>query len=147
MATIVLILSLSSIAAAQSSSLQDNTIINGWVPDPSSGRGTFSIISSCVLTLSLCVYTALHLNIKARAESIAESLLLKIKWVLIGTLAPEILLFVAWRQWVSARSLTKAVNLLKAQGQTFTDATGANDVYMNDVRASAKPLHCEGGAN
>lgn len=42
---------------------QNSTIVSGWIDDPD-GRGTFTIVSSCVLTLSLCVYTAIHLNVR-----------------------------------------------------------------------------------
>lgn len=34
----------------------------GWHPEPER-RGTFSILSSCVITLALCVWTSIHLNI------------------------------------------------------------------------------------
>ncbi|KAM7213642.1 hypothetical protein V8F06_010963 [Rhypophila decipiens] len=36
--------------------------ILGWVQEPD-GRGSFGILKSCVITLVLCMYTALHLNI------------------------------------------------------------------------------------
>lgn len=43
----------------------DSSIVPPWVADPS-GRGTWRIIYSCVFTLVLCVYTAIHLNILAK---------------------------------------------------------------------------------
>ncbi|KAK1752033.1 hypothetical protein QBC47DRAFT_363634 [Echria macrotheca] len=34
----------------------------GWMPEPET-RGTFRLLMSCLATLALCVYTALHLNV------------------------------------------------------------------------------------
>ena len=33
-----------------------------WRPEPDV-RGTFSILSSCLITLGLCAWSALHLNV------------------------------------------------------------------------------------
>jgi hypothetical protein len=33
-----------------------------WQPEPR-GRGTLSVLWSCILTMTLCVWTALHLNV------------------------------------------------------------------------------------
>ena len=51
-----------------------------------------------IITLSLCVYTALHLNIPANKSSNASIISMKIKYVLFGLLAPELNVFNAWRQ-------------------------------------------------
>ena len=34
----------------------------------------------------------------------------KAKWVLLGMFAPELVVYTAWSQWISARELTKIVN-------------------------------------
>ncbi|KAK3366188.1 hypothetical protein B0T24DRAFT_670298 [Lasiosphaeria ovina] len=45
----------------------------GWMSEPDT-RGTFRLVVSCLATLSLCVYTALHLNVlPGRPESPAKS--------------------------------------------------------------------------
>lgn len=41
----------------------------GWQSDPD-GRGTFTLVSSCVFTLTICVYSAMHLNVPPRRESV-----------------------------------------------------------------------------
>lgn len=46
-------------------SLPSNPAITSAEPDT---RGTFRLLVSCVTTLSLCAYTAVHLNIPAKRE-------------------------------------------------------------------------------
>lgn len=76
-------------------------------------RSTFDLVSSCVLTLLLCVWTAIHLNISGyeersgvltggtRARKFGKRLL----WMLLGLVAPELVLYIAWTQFIQARSL------------------------------------------
>ena len=42
-----------------------------WKPEPNR-RGTFGILSTCLVTLSLCVWTAIHLNIPSSEERFTE---------------------------------------------------------------------------
>lgn len=90
----------------------NGTIVSGWVDDPN-GRGTFTIGSSCVLTLSLCVYTAIHLNVRPYRKTELQSWIEMTKWVIFGILAPELVVFVAWRQYVSAMALDRIVKGLQ----------------------------------
>ena len=90
----------------------NNTVVSGWVDDPD-GRGTFTIASSCVLTLSLCVYTAIHLNVRPYKKTELQSWVETMKWVAFGILAPELVVFVAWRQYVSAMALDRIVRGLQ----------------------------------
>ena len=95
----------------------NNTIVSGWVDDPD-GRGTFTIASSCVLTLSLCVYTAIHLNVRPYRRTELQSWIETAKWVVFGILAPELVVFVAWRQYVSAMALNSIVKRLQEDSAT-----------------------------
>ena len=90
----------------------NTTSVSGWVDDPN-GRGTFTIVSSCVLTLSLCVYTAIHLNVRHYRTTELQSWIETAKWVVFGILAPELVVFVAWRQYVSAIALDHIVRGLQ----------------------------------
>jgi hypothetical protein len=60
----------------------------GWMPD-SGQRGTIDLLWTCIVTLFLCVWSALHLNIptekswKARARR-------RMLWLLFALLAPEL---------------------------------------------------------
>ncbi|KAK0743457.1 hypothetical protein B0T18DRAFT_185082 [Schizothecium vesticola] len=74
-----------------------NDGILGWVQEPD-GRGTFGILKSCVITLVLCVYAALHLNIPPANSSQRFLFWRKTKWILVSIFAPEIVVYVAWAQ-------------------------------------------------
>lgn len=78
----------------------------GWQSDPR-GRGTFTLISSCVLTLTICVYSAMHLNVPPPGESIFRSWMRNIKWALLGIFGPEMVVFLAWQQYLSAKTLVQ----------------------------------------
>ena len=84
-----------------------------YVPDPS-GRGTVGLVSSCVLTLSLCVWTAIHLNVFPPGTTWPRRTLYKISWALIGIFAPEIVLWRAVDQWDAARRLRSKINIAMA---------------------------------
>lgn len=80
-----------------------------WEPPPGE-RGSYQILSSCILTLVLCVWTAMHVNIppprpqerlknddgmlqgvKVSDEEELKSSFnwKKVKWVMIGLIMPE----------------------------------------------------------
>lgn len=79
-----------------------------YVGDPN-GRGTLSLVISCLLTLVLCVWSALHLNVPLRADTRLHYIFVNIRWIITGVYAPELVVFTAWRQWSSARILGKIV--------------------------------------
>lgn len=82
-----------------------------WRPEPTF-RGTFGILSTCLLTLGLCVWSAIHLNIPANEheerpwDSICAlsiwkkccdnnfkwpgQILRKVGWTALGFFAPEL---------------------------------------------------------
>ena len=93
------------IQSTVSAPLPDDQDIVGWVADPN-GRGTFSLFSSCVATLILCVWSAMHLNIPPRNRTWSERAWYNTKWIILGILIPELVILSAWRQWLSARRLT-----------------------------------------
>lgn len=88
------------------SDLNSSTV--SWVSDPD-GRGTFSLIASCVLTMGLCVWTALHLNLPSTISSKWQFWLESVQWAVTGIFAPELVVFAAWRQNISARVLQNTV--------------------------------------
>lgn len=91
-------------------------IAPSWVSDPDD-RGTWSLLYSCVFTLTLCVWSAVHPNVPSRAfqQSVAKHGS-KIFFVLAAILAPELGVFVAFRQFQRARSLIKELSRLRTQG-------------------------------
>ena len=86
----------------------------GYVADPS-GRGTSSLVLSCLLTLILCVWSALHLNVPPPAQSRLQSFWLNVRWIVVGIYTPEFVVFTAWRQWSSARILS---GIVRAQNES-----------------------------
>ncbi|KAI4198747.1 MAG: hypothetical protein LQ350_005070 [Teloschistes chrysophthalmus] len=76
-----------------------------WEGDSTDARGTWSILSTCIITLTLCVYTSLHLNIPAHKSTTWTTIGMKAKYVVFGLLAPELIVFNAWRQRTVAASL------------------------------------------
>jgi hypothetical protein len=66
----------------------NGTSFHTWKAEPGT-RGTFSILSTCLLTLILCVWTAVHLNIPEYGKA-ASQIRRKLGWLLISLLAPEL---------------------------------------------------------
>jgi len=59
-----------------------------WKPEPLT-RGTFSILSSCLTTMFLCVWTAVHLNVPEYKKE-SQQFWRKVKWLVIALFAPEV---------------------------------------------------------
>ena len=96
----------------------------GYVSDPD-GRGTPSLVISCLVTLILCVWSAVHLNVPRRGETRLQSCLVTFRWIVAGIYAPELVVFVAWRQWRSARLLQRVVDDSLRKGGSKDDAPSA----------------------
>ncbi|OTB05042.1 hypothetical protein M426DRAFT_261416 [Hypoxylon sp. CI-4A] len=77
-------------------------------------RSTSDIIWSSVLTLIACIYTALHLNVSTKPD-LKRRLLEKAKWVFTTVFVPEIVLLMAFSQYLEARWLVKELNNAHAQ--------------------------------
>lgn len=87
----------------------DSTVSSSatWHPEPR-GRGTFNILSSCLTTMILCVWTAVHLNIADHNGGTRQKFLRKPGWLLLALLAPEIVAWNPWEQRQAAQELTSA---------------------------------------
>lgn len=85
----------------------NNTYV-GYVPNPD-GRGTISLLFSCLLTLSLCVWSAMHLDLPPYGETDIEYTCRYLKWSVLGIFGPELVIWAAWRQFISARTLTNFI--------------------------------------
>ncbi|KAH5296116.1 hypothetical protein HBI12_213870 [Parastagonospora nodorum] len=65
----------------------NGTVVWKATPDV---RGSFSILSTCVLTLLLCAYASLHLDIPQYGKTgWSHRAWKKVQWVCIGLCAPE----------------------------------------------------------
>ncbi|KAJ7183863.1 hypothetical protein C8R46DRAFT_1027508 [Mycena filopes] len=76
--------------------------------DEPNTRGTYSLVSSCIFTLGLCVWTAIHLNVPEQAPG-ARQFFRKLTWLAVGLLAPEVVTFTAWYQYVRASRLIESL--------------------------------------
>ena len=104
----------------------------GWQSDPN-GRGTFTLVSSCVFTLTICVYSAMHLNVPPRGESSAKFWLRNIRWALLGIFGPELVVFIAWKQYLSAKAIAiRSQN--RIEGETCPSREGGVPQRVGIVR-------------
>jgi len=69
-----------------------------WEPEPLR-RGTFSILSTCFVTLGLCVWTAIHLNVPAHKGWLYQRWC-KLGWMMLGFLAPEVVCLPGCLGWI-----------------------------------------------
>jgi hypothetical protein len=72
-------------------------------------RDTVSLIISCLATIVLCIYTAIHLNIPPQGESYPSKFWRLVKWGVIGLLTPELVLYTALNQRISANLLFERI--------------------------------------
>ena len=70
-----------STAARSSNSTATVLLADGWIHQPN-GRGTFDIIESCLLTIFLCSWSVLCLNLPGCKKSRWSFLRIKIKWMI-----------------------------------------------------------------
>ena len=105
----------------------------GYVPDPS-GRGTVGLLSTCILTLFLCVWTAMHLNVFPQNTSSIRRAIHKTSWALLALFAPEVVLWRAISQWQSARTLYHQRNQILLRKSTEATPTAPTAVHKESQR-------------
>lgn len=81
-----------------------------WQPEPD-GRGSFGILSSCVLTLVFCVWTAVHPNVGFQRLPILYWGESRAALLITALLSPEFIIYFAWAQNHAARRLNRQVGL------------------------------------
>lgn len=91
-----------------------------WVAD-ADNRGTWNLLYSCVFTLALCVWTAIHLNVPAAGESRHRQFFRKAQWVIAAIFAPELAVYTAWQQWSWARQIRDELQASMAKANTRDD--------------------------
>ncbi|KAJ8126591.1 hypothetical protein O1611_g7048 [Lasiodiplodia mahajangana] len=83
----------------------------GWVSSPDT-RGTIDIIWPCLTTISLVLWTMLHLNIPAPSDTTRHLAFRKLRWLLFGLLAPELVMMFAFAQFTSAQQSVRDMRTL-----------------------------------
>lgn len=71
-----------------------NATFYSWKAEPYI-RGTSSILTSCLITLTLCVWTAVHLNIPKYRKA-SQATWRKVVWLFTAMLAPELVCFLSF---------------------------------------------------
>ncbi|PSN66670.1 hypothetical protein BS50DRAFT_493793 [Corynespora cassiicola Philippines] len=72
-------------------------------------RGTYDLIISCVLTLTVCVWSALHLNVPTENSTLTQRNLRRTRWILLGIFAPELVVSTAFAQYLTAKWLRREI--------------------------------------
>lgn len=106
-----------------------------WVSSPDR-RGTGQVLFSNILTLGLCVFTAIHLNIPVAGTTELQYWLLKCKWVLITAIFPEVTLYTAGKHWFTANRLRKKLHRHCAKVKADPEACA------NPDRIGSEPFLC-----
>lgn len=81
----------------------------GWTPQPD-GRGTMDILWSCTITMFLCSWSLLCMNMPGPKETRAQILWRKFSLTILGFLCPEILFAISFSQWLSARHSVQTIS-------------------------------------
>lgn len=80
-----------------------NATKDGWVDEPN-GRGTWGILSTCLVTIILCCWTSMCPNIPAQNEGFITQMRDKLHLTVLALFSPEILSIIPLGEWSSARA-------------------------------------------
>jgi hypothetical protein len=86
----------------------DSAVEVAWYSAPNY-RGTWDLIVSCVLTLMICVWSALHLNVPVKQSKLKDRNVRRLRWILLGIFAPEVVVSTAFAQYLTARWLLNEI--------------------------------------
>lgn len=119
---ILLLCSPSSSRASVSTAVKDK--VEGWIADQDS-RSTTQIFESCLFTLFVCTWTALHLNVADPSEGQVKGLLRRLKWMVITFVGPEFIFGHALAELTAAwKSRRYMKDLAEANGCEWTITHG-----------------------
>ncbi|KAG2048168.1 hypothetical protein BDR06DRAFT_943337 [Suillus hirtellus] len=95
------------IQAAPTTNTTDTTTSDSFKAPSFTTRTIWTIVSSSVLTLFACIYSAIHPNIPSPQDSSNDILLRRLGMMIMALIAPELIVTWAMRQWFSARLVTR----------------------------------------
>ncbi|KAH7386956.1 hypothetical protein DE146DRAFT_188180 [Phaeosphaeria sp. MPI-PUGE-AT-0046c] len=81
-----------------------NSTTVGWMPEPQ-GRGTIGLVWSCLATIFICIWSALHLHLPSRGDGALARAFEQAGYVILGLFAPE------WLTYLALNDLERAMNL------------------------------------
>ena len=95
-----------------------------WQPEPAT-RGTFNLLSGCIITLLLCVWSSVHLNLPRNDRGFEQKYLRRLAWIAGALLAPDFLIWTAWNQRKMAKKISMEAN------ETFKSRSRLTVLYLN----------------
>jgi len=95
----------------RNTTIPSSGLVQRWIYGPS-GRGTLDIIQGCIVTIFLCSWSILCLNVPMQGRRRWAPLKLKVQWMLFAIPWPELTLAVAVDQWVSAAPCVESFSSL-----------------------------------
>jgi hypothetical protein len=98
-----------SILIAQSNCSETFATV-GWVANPS-GRGTVSLVLSCILTLGVCVWSAMHLKIPSVTGTEQQIWWRNIRWTFMGVSGLKLVTYVAGDNGAHRRPISKGAGV------------------------------------
>ncbi|KAL8992313.1 MAG: hypothetical protein Q9169_007197 [Polycauliona sp. 2 TL-2023] len=107
-----------------------------FVPEPG-GRGTWSLLYSCIFTLALCVWTAIHPNLPNLGTSQTQKYRFKALWVLVAIFAPEVGVLTAFKQY--RKATTFAVELSRIRDEHALRAREKSIPDPQDLEGQKSP--------
>ena len=104
---------------ASISNVTHTDLVHGWV-STSCGRGTADIIWSCLATILLCTWTALHLPVPNGKGAFVSGWTRKVPGLFMTVLAPETLSTIAFSTFLGALQAAAALRRLGVESCTLT---------------------------
>lgn len=90
--------------------------VRGWIHQPNT-RGTIDIIETCLITIFLCTWTVLCLNVPSKGEPKTRIFFRRLRWMALAISGPEFVLGFAAGQYENAYS---AVTAFRNRGHIWT---------------------------
>ena len=126
--------------------MAQNETTQGWTPQVN-GRGTLDILWACALTIFLCCWTSVCVNVPSLKDGRIDRFRDKFFIALVGILGPDFLMILAMGQWESARRSVKKFNAAKlskkwTMRQAFFADMGGYLLQLPDYK-DPFPIHAE----
>ncbi|KAH7351251.1 hypothetical protein BKA65DRAFT_583594 [Rhexocercosporidium sp. MPI-PUGE-AT-0058] len=111
----------------------------GWTAGPQV-RGTFDILWTCLSTLALCVWTAVHPNILCTTSQ-RHAFVIRLGIMLVAIVFPKIIISAAWRQLKSSQMLRAKINslCLKTLKEHHIERLGGGNIDKRRNRETTLP--------
>ena len=103
-------------------------LAHGWEPQPN-GRGTIDILGSSLITISLCSWSVLFLNVPLEREGHFDFFTHKLRWMLFTIFFPEMMTGVAAEQWRSACQSVEDFSQLSKQWELALKVPQAPSIF------------------